>query len=149
MLDRDPWPTFLVKECLHILLPSITKLVNCSLSEGIVTYGFKKAIVSPLIEKVSLTPNELKNYRPMFGLSFISKVVERVVASQLDDDCISNGLKNVSLSGYKHGHSTETALLSIKNDTKSHSCLKTVILCTLVYPPYPETLIDRRMLISM
>ena len=26
----DPWPTFLVKNCLDILLPSITKLVNCS-----------------------------------------------------------------------------------------------------------------------
>ena len=24
----DPWPSFLVKECLNILLPSITKLVN-------------------------------------------------------------------------------------------------------------------------
>ena len=28
----DPWSTFLVKDCLDILLPSITKLVNCSLS---------------------------------------------------------------------------------------------------------------------
>ena len=32
----DPWPTFLVKDCLDILLLSITKLVNCSLSEGAV-----------------------------------------------------------------------------------------------------------------
>ena len=31
----DPWPTFLVKECIDILLPSITRLVNCSLSEGV------------------------------------------------------------------------------------------------------------------
>ena len=38
----DPWPTFLVKECLDILLPSITKLVNCSLSEGVVPADFKK-----------------------------------------------------------------------------------------------------------
>ena len=30
----DPCPTFLVKECLDILLPSVTKLVNCSLTEG-------------------------------------------------------------------------------------------------------------------
>ena len=58
----DPWPTFLVKECLDILLPSITKLVNCSLTEGDVSAGFKKAIVSPLIKKSSLPPDELKNY---------------------------------------------------------------------------------------
>ena len=25
----DPWPTFLIKECSDLLLPSITKLVNC------------------------------------------------------------------------------------------------------------------------
>ena len=58
----DPWPTFLVKECLDILLPSLTKLVNCSLTEGAVPGGFKKAIVSPLIKKSSLPPDELKNY---------------------------------------------------------------------------------------
>ena len=40
----DPWPTFLVKECIDILLPSITRLVNCSLSEGVVPHEFKKAI---------------------------------------------------------------------------------------------------------
>ena len=36
----DPWPTFLVNECCDILLPSITKLVNCSLSENVVLGGF-------------------------------------------------------------------------------------------------------------
>ena len=38
----DPWPAFLVKEYLDILLPSITKLVNCSLSEGVVLADLKK-----------------------------------------------------------------------------------------------------------
>ena len=93
----DPWPTFLLKECLDILLPSITKLVNCSLTEGAVPAGFKKAIVSPLIKKSSLPPDELKNYRPVSGLNFISKLVERVVVSQLNDHVTSNGLENVSL----------------------------------------------------
>ena len=43
----DLWPTFLVKECINILLPSITRLVNCSLSEGVVPDEFKKAIATP------------------------------------------------------------------------------------------------------
>ena len=77
----DPWPTFLVKECIDILLPSIARLANCSLSEGVVPDEFKKAIVTPLIKKSSLPPNDLKNYRPVLGLGFISKLVERVVAS--------------------------------------------------------------------
>ena len=107
----DPWPTFLVKECLDILVPSITKLVNCSLSEGVVPAGFKKAVVPPLIKKASLPPDDLKNYRPVSGLCFISKLVERVVASQLNDYVCSNDLENVKQSAYQLGHSTETAVL--------------------------------------
>ena len=38
----DPWPTFLVKECLDIIVPSITKLVNFSLSKGVVPVDLKK-----------------------------------------------------------------------------------------------------------
>ena len=81
----DPLPTFLIKECIDILLPSITKLVNCSLREGLVPDGFTKAVVTPLIKKASLPVDGLKNYRPVSGLSFISKLVERVVAKQLVD----------------------------------------------------------------
>ena len=44
----DPLPTFLIKECIDILLPSITKLVNCYLWEGLVLAGFRKAVVTPL-----------------------------------------------------------------------------------------------------
>ena len=111
----DPWPTFLVKDCLDILLPSITKLVNCSLSEGAVPDGFKSAVVTPLIKKSSLSKDDLKNYRPVSGLSFISKLVERVVASQLSRHVSLHGLENENQSAYRRGHSTETALLSIKN----------------------------------
>ena len=107
----DPWPTFLIKECSDILLPSITKLVNCSLMEG-----FKTAVVSPLIKKATLPADDFKNYRPASGLSFISKLVERVVAKQLLEHIHVHSLDNPYQSAYKTGHSTETALLSIKNE---------------------------------
>ena len=58
----DTWPTFLVKECLGNLVPSITKLVNCSLSEGFVPAYFKKAVVTALVKIASLPPDDLKNY---------------------------------------------------------------------------------------
>ena len=38
----DPLPTFLIKECINILLQSITKLVNRSLREGLVPDGLKR-----------------------------------------------------------------------------------------------------------
>ena len=83
---------------------------------GLVPDGLKKAIVTPLIKKVSLPDEDLKNYRPVSGLSFISKLVERVVAKQLVDHIHQHGLDNSYQSAYKSGHSMETALLSIKND---------------------------------
>ena len=81
----DPLPTFLIKECIDILLPSVTKLVNCSLREGLVPDGFKNAVVTPLMKKASLPVEDFKKYRPVSGLSCISKLVERVVAKQLVD----------------------------------------------------------------
>ena len=86
----DPWPTFLVKRCTDILLPSTTKLVNLSLQDGVFPEPFKNAIVIPLIKKTSLPKQDLKNYWPVSGLSFLSKLVERVVAAQLRSHIDSN-----------------------------------------------------------
>ena len=74
-------------------------MVNCSLREGLVPDGFKQAVVTPLIKKASL---------PVSGLSFISKLVECVVAKQLVDHIHRHGLDNSYQSAHK-------ALLSIKN----------------------------------
>ena len=112
----DPLPTFLLRDCLDILLPSIIKLVNYSLSDGSFPSAFKRAVVTPLIKKASLPKNDLKNYRPVSGLCFLSKLVERVVAKQLTSHININKLNNPHQSAYKPGHSTETALLSIKNE---------------------------------
>ena len=112
----DPWPTFLVKSCIDILIHSITKLVNLSLQDGVFPEPFKNAIVTPLIKKTLLPKDDLKNYQPVSGLSFLSKLVERVVASQIRSHIDSKDLGNTFQSAYKAGHSTETALLCIQNE---------------------------------
>ena len=50
------------------------------------------------------------------NLSFISKILETVVANRLRSHIYKNGLSNVSQSAYKQFHSTETALLKVHND---------------------------------
>ena len=70
----------------------------------------------PLQKKPSLDRNILKNYRPVSNLSFISKLIEKVVAKQLNKFISHEGLLNVNQSAYKSSHSTETALLEIQND---------------------------------
>ena len=60
--------------------------------------------------------NILKNYRPVSNLSFISKLIEKVVAKQLNKFISCEGLVNVNQSANKSSHSTETILLKIQND---------------------------------
>ena len=72
--------------------------------------------VTPLHKKPSLDKNSLKNYRPVSNLSFISKLIEKVVANQLNEFISHECLLNVNQSAYKSSHSTEIALLKIQND---------------------------------
>ena len=52
----------------------------------------------------------------MSNLTYISKLVERVVAARLNEHLISNNLHECMQSAYKKLHSTETALLKVQND---------------------------------
>ena len=45
--------------------------------------NFKEAHVRPLLKKTFLSKNELKSYRPVSNLSFISKILEKVVVNRL------------------------------------------------------------------
>jgi len=107
----DPIPTFLLKESIEALLPFMTVMINASLREGCLPVTQKHALVSPLLKKTSLDPNEMKKYRPVSNLTFVSKVVERIVVKQLVDFLQSNSLMPRLQSAYRRHHSTETALL--------------------------------------
>ena len=52
----------------------------------------------------------------MSGLSFLSKLVERIVAAEIRSHMDSHDLGNTFQSAYKLGHSTETALLCNKDE---------------------------------
>ena len=114
--DLDPFPTELLKRCVTVLLPYLVKLFNLSLSSGVVPTSFKHAMVKPLIKKPSLDPENLRNYRPISNLSFLSKILKKIVAKRLSDYMTVHHLQEKMQSAYKTGHSTESALLRIQND---------------------------------
>ena len=114
--ELDPLPTCSFKECLDVLLPRVTSIVNKSLEDAEVPLNFKQAVVRPLLKKPSLDKEVFKNYRPVSNLSFVSKVLEKVVALRLDKHLEDNILHEPRQSAYRKGHSTETALLRVHHD---------------------------------
>ena len=76
----------------------------------------KSSIIFPLIKKQGLDPEILKNYRPVANLSFISKIIEKAIATQIHDHLINNDIVDNFQSAYKAGHSCETALLRVYNN---------------------------------
>ena len=76
----------------------------------------KSAIVLPLIKKPGLDPQVLKNYRPVSYLSFLSKLIEKVISPRILIHIADNDLIDKFQSVYRCGHSTVTALLRVYSD---------------------------------
>jgi len=115
--ENDPLPTKVVKTCLlDTLLPVLCRIVNLSLEQGSFPDFYKCAHVKPLLKKISLNADILKNYRPVSNLTFVSKLVEKVVAKQLVSHLQAHDLLEKFQSAYRPLHSTETALVRVSND---------------------------------
>ena len=60
--------------------------------------------------------SNLENYWPILNLSFVGKLIERVVLARLNEDLENNNLHIPDQSGYKKMYSTETLLVRVFND---------------------------------
>jgi hypothetical protein len=115
----DPLPRDLFKMCLSDIVPSITRIVNLSLTSGMFPDTLKHARVVPLLKKQGLDANNQSNYRPISNLAFTGKIIERMAVNQLQDYLTENNLHAPMQSAYRTHHSVETALLRVHNDILS------------------------------
>ncbi|KAK3539398.1 hypothetical protein QTP70_006301 [Hemibagrus guttatus] len=109
----DPISSAMLQTFSPELLPFITTVINGSLTSAHVPTVFKKARVIPILKKPALDPSDISNYRSVSLLSFLSKILKRVVCNQLSDYLMQNNLHDPNQSGFKAAHSTETALLAV------------------------------------
>ena len=114
--DLDPIPSKLLLECQDSIISSLTDLFNSSLASGIFPQCFKSALVTPILKKMCLDHNDLKNDRPVFNPCFIAKILEKLVLSHISSHLNSHNLCNTCQSTYRPGHSTETALMKVVCD---------------------------------
>ena len=114
--ELDPLPSSVFTGCIDELVPTLTKIINQSLSSGYFPAHFKEASVRPLLKKPHLDAEVFSNYRPISRLSFVSKLIERAVVSQIQNYLNENNLYSSAQSAYRAFHSTETALVRVQKD---------------------------------
>jgi len=114
--ELDPAPTWLIKRSVKLLAPIITYICNRSFTESYLPPSQKQALVHPLLKKSNLDKSELKNYRPISNLTFLSKLIEKAICSQVTMYLESKNILPMSQSAYRCSHSTETALLKVYSD---------------------------------
>ena len=73
------------------------------------------------MKKTGLDPDQPENYRPISNLPFLSKVLERVVFSQIEHYLNTFNLLPRHQSAYRRYHSTETLLARVVSDLISEA----------------------------
>ena len=100
--SSDPFPTRLLMPQLHAIIPIIQHIVKLCLTTGDFPISCKSSIVIPSIKKPSFDREMLNNYRHISNLSFLSKVIEKVISIRilghiLDNNIINNINNNIYL----------------------------------------------------
>ena len=105
----DKVPTRVIKDCLPIILPFVTSIINASLSSSTFPGICKTAEITPIPKQGN---HELPdNNRPISLLPVLSKVCERVAYNQFVTYLTTNKRLTTKQNGSKKWHSTETSLL--------------------------------------
>jgi len=61
------------------MAPVITSMCNASIAKSRFPASHKSAVLDPLLKKPHLDVADLHSYRPISNLSFVSKILERVI----------------------------------------------------------------------
>jgi len=78
--------------------------------------NYKSANICPLLKKPGLDSADVRNYRPISNLKVISKLLERLVASQLMAYLSNNKLLPDHQSAYRAFCSTEIMIAPVLSD---------------------------------
>ncbi|XP_003724061.1 uncharacterized protein LOC763238 [Strongylocentrotus purpuratus] len=95
---------------------SISEIKRVVMNSPTSSSSMQRTLVKPLLKKPNLDRQDFASYRPVANLSFLSKVIERIVSARLQSFLNDNNLQDNFQSAYREKHSVETALLRVQND---------------------------------
>ena len=78
----DPLPTQILKEFLPELLPFIVEMSNSLLKQGCLPVDQHYANITPRLKKAGADQTDVKKYQLISNLTFMSKIVEKLVYRQ-------------------------------------------------------------------
>ena len=102
----------------NVLASPLTAIINKSILTGTVPAAWKETVVTPILKKAN--PNDKANYRPVSCLITASKVLEKVVCTQLTEFIEKNKLLPNSQHGFRQQRSTMTAHAHMQKDWIVH-----------------------------
>ena len=126
----------MIQLCCPSIIPYITHLINCCLTEGYFPSVWKEATICP-IPKINC-PADVKDLRPISLLSIFSKILEKVVYIQIEKYLLKNKLFPEHQAGFRAGYSTSTVLTNISDDVLRD--LDSKLVAILVFLDYSRPL---------
>ncbi len=99
-----------LKRAVNVLADPIGHLVRLSLATSKVPRGFKLATITPIFKAKGKDPKEAASYRPVTILSALSKVLERIVAT-----CLNNHLTHLlpNQFGFRANRNSTAAIATV------------------------------------
>ena len=128
----DKVPLAVVKDCLPRILPTITKLINCSFESGTFPHAWKRAEVVPHLKDGDHEVAD--NNRPISLLPALSKVAEKIALSQYTDYLSREIDSTKHQTGNRKLHSTETLSLLVTDQIFRAMDDKQVTVMVLIDP---------------
>ena len=114
----DPLPINIMKEHMDVLANYIVKIVNSSFDTGYFSDKLKEAILCPLIKNIKPEPI-FTNFRPVSNLSYLSKLIERLVCKQLVR--YTNSSEQMNLINL-HTENTHQLKIPLENKSRHSRC---------------------------
>ena len=102
-----------MKLAADLIAPALAHIINLSIRASTFTDIWKYAKVIPLLKSSVCDPLLSKSYRPVALLPILSKIMDKLVFSQLSKYLEENNIIHPNLHGSIPGHSTATALIQL------------------------------------